>query len=305
MSGQIEQVSSETTVQYQWVLVTLIIVVCAFFAFLYMRYTASKRQREQAEEAVFIQEGNLRLQQDFFRADGSMNPAPFVFKDDSTENEGAVNSRAQGDHRQSENDAGKKTNKTSSSDAKTKDGDDSDTDSEGDEQDEQENKGGIVSQVVDSLKSGKLLRTINRFSVRTNQISKRLADRKSDEEKEESEKLNRLADEAVNPLFERRIAKLQKEQAEKEQLQLNVARRHAGAISLLASAQNSVPSKDNSQCEEVADSDEDTPDKGGDNVDRTPKQPSGIYNFNEKQLELLSNAMASVAADPVSAIVET
>lgn len=304
--------------QYQWVLIALVIVVCALFAFLYMRYTSSKRQRENAEEAALIQEGNARLQTEFFRADGSMNPVPFVFsannaaRNAAEEDTGAKtkkkNSHAEQNNGSSVPNMGSKKSKLSSESSnqtengETDSNEDGKDDSDEDSEDDNENTGNVVQQVVGSLKSGKLLRTINRFSVRTSQISKRLADRQSTEEKEESERLNRLADEAVNPLFERKLAKLQKEKAEKEQLQMNVARRHAGALALFEKQQSGPSEKekkiseryDNNDDDDDEDEDRDVEDKiKNANATTSAASTSGIYKFNDKQLEALSSVMAA------------
>lgn len=233
-----------------YVLVTVVAAVCLFFVLLYLRYKHVSEQRQCTERAALIEEGDDRLQQEFFRADGSLNPTPFVYDDGGGAEDNEV---------------------------------------EADKEKEKQPKG-IVTQVVDSIKSGNLLRTINRFATRTNQISERLAERETAEDKEERQQWSRLADEAVNPLFPRRVAQIKRDRAEYEQRKENTERRHAAAATLLAR------NPGNSEKRERDDKGED----GGNSPNQQQQQqqadhPGTIYNFNEEQLQALSTVMSTTS----------
>lgn len=182
------------------IIVSIVAVICLFFVVLYMRFQKVKEQRRQRAEDALIDEGAASLTRDYFRDDGTtLNPDPFMFVESD---ETVV-----------------KDDKTST---------------------QKKNKEkGLVSRVLDTLKSGKLLKGINSFSVTT---SKKLAERldardqTTPEEKAEREKIARLADDAVNPLLSMRIAKIKKEQQEQEARKADADSKHAAATKLLSGA---------------------------------------------------------------------
>ena len=199
-----------------WIIIVVVIATTALFVILYSKYKDMKRESMEKKENNVAKEGHLALKNHFLLPDGTLDESkvqvdwPGIHAEESgTKSEsGADAERLPLVQRTSTKGVGG-------------------TKSEGGTKGEgggTENKN-VVKQVTKLIKSGKLLKMINRFHSRANDISdkveKKMAAKREEKETEEErkerkeqEKYEKLADAAVNPLFPLRMKQLKKQQQE-------------------------------------------------------------------------------------------
>lgn len=278
-----------------YIIASIIAIVCLFFVVLYTRYQSMREQRKLNDEEALIREGEKTLDEDYFDGSGTMNPTPYVFDETAFEDDD------DGETKQQESASNEAAAATAPGEvAREAAGEGADASNKNNKKKKEK---GVVDRVVDSIKSGKLLKTINRFAVRTNQLSERIAakDTSTEEEKLQRERFGRLSDDAVNPLFPLRVAKIKKEQEEHEQRKAETQRRNAAAATLLG-----VPAKTQQQQEQNGEQRSEKQ-AGEELVEKEQKETksSGIYQFNAEQLQQLSNVMSASATKSIDAVDKT
>lgn len=264
-----------------YIIASIIAVVCLFFVVLYTRYQSVKEQRKLNDEEAMIREGEKTLAEDYFDANGTMNPTPYVFDETAFD-----------DDEEDEEKKEKNPKADGVTGAEAREGGDDNA------KEKKKKEKGVVGRVVDSIKNGKLLKTINRFAVRTNQLSERVAakDTSTEEEKLQRERYGRLSDDAVNPLFPLRVAKIKKEQEEYEQRKAETQRRHAAAATLLGATTTQEQKKEEQQEKVNRAQEKENDEEEGEG--QKERKSSGIYQFSAEQLQQLTNVMSAPPPPP-------
>lgn len=141
-----------------------VIAAALFFSVLYVRYQKLRKQRNQLSDDNLIRRGQLDLKKKYLDVNGNVRES--IFSTESLRQPVEEN-----------DDVKEETN------------------------DDKKEKTSVGDQIFETITSGKLINMFNRFHVRTKELGKNLEPKISPFDRLRAEKVARMADESVNPLF--------------------------------------------------------------------------------------------------------